>query len=98
MFWQNNIYNITLIEIIIFTIIVLFLLNFYGIFKKNYQKISSSLIITGCMLWILGNLLELGFVDLQTKIYMSYIQHMGREIVIVSWFIFFIYFIVRLFK
>ncbi len=93
MFWVNNIYVITLIEIIIFNIIVLFLLNVLGIFKKKSQKISSSLILIGCLIWVLGNILELGFVNFQTKIYMSYIQHLGREIVIVSWFIFFIYFI-----
>jgi diguanylate cyclase (GGDEF)-like protein len=42
---------------------------------------------------MLGNLFELGLVNTQIKISMLYLKHLSSEIVIVSWFIFFIYFI-----
>ncbi len=93
MFWQNTIYNITLIEFIITTVIILILLNSFHYLKDRYHQTSSTLLILGCLLWMTGNLLELGFINYQTKIFMGYIKYLSSEIVIVLWFIFFIYFI-----
>jgi len=93
MFWQNTIYNISLIEFIITTVIILILLNFFDFLKNKYQQIISSVVILGCLLWMIGNLLELGMIDTQVKIFMSHIKYVSSEIVIIAWFIFFIYFI-----
>jgi len=40
-----------------------------------------------------GNLFELGLINPQAKIFMSYIKYLSSEVVIISWFIFFLYFI-----
>ena len=93
MFWQNTIYNISLIEFIITTVIILILLNFFDFLKNKYQQILSSVVVLGCLLWMIGNLLELAMIDTQVKIFMNYIKYVSSEIVIIAWFIFFIYFI-----
>lgn len=93
MFWQNTIYNVTLIEIIITTVIILVLLIAFHYLKERYQQILLSIIILGCLLWMIGNLLELSLIDYQAKIFMNYLKYFSSEIVIVLWFIFFIYFI-----
>jgi len=93
MFWQNTIYNISLIEFIITTVIILILLYYFDFLKNKYQQILSSVVFLGCLLWMIGNLLELGMIDTQVKIFMNYIKYVSSEIVIIAWFIFFIYFI-----
>jgi uncharacterized protein YacL len=93
MFWQNTIYNISLIDFIITTVIILILLNYFDFLKNKYQQILSSVVILGCLLWMIGNLLELSMINTQVKIFMNYIKYVSSEIVIIAWFIFFIYFI-----
>lgn len=85
---QNTIYNNTLIFVLsLFAMSTLFI-YFQKPFKKRIWCIPIFIILFGCIIWIIGNYLELIFIEKNVKIFFYSFQNFGIMLIPISWFMF----------
>ncbi len=88
MIFQNIVYSVPLIIVILFSVVTLSYIYLLDIIRKKQHFKIESLIIIGSMIWILGNIFELEFLKLQNRIQWGKLQYVGIIIIAIAWVIF----------
>ncbi len=85
---QNTLYDYALILIIFFFVVSTMFIYFQKPFKNRIWSIPIFIFLSGCIIWIIGNFLELRFIDINVKIFFYCFQNLGIMLTALAWFVF----------